>query len=70
MSVSLHDSKVRIGLGDLVRDANARLVVSGDADASYVVECVDRPLRAGDCHANAEVRAVNDLAALIGAPVA
>ena len=67
MAASLNDAEVGVCLCDLVRYADARLVVAGDAKTANIVERVDRPLGAGDGHADAEVCSVYDFAAFVGA---
>lgn len=54
VTVSFNDAEVGIGLDDLVRDADARLVVAGNAESADVIERVDRSLGAGDGHADGE----------------
>ena len=70
MTASLHDAEVGIGLGDLIRDANARLVVAGDTNTANIVENIDLPFSARNRPADCEVRAVDDLAAFVGATCA
>ena len=65
-----HDAEVGVRLYDLIGDGDARLVVAANTNTANVVERVDRPLGAGDGHADAEVRSVDDLAAFVGATVA
>ena len=67
MAASLNDAEVGVGLHDLVRYADARLVVAGDAKTANIVERVDRPLGSGDGHTDAEVCSVYDFSAFVGA---
>ena len=60
------NAEVGVGLRDGVDDGDGAALVGGDAHAADVIEDVERPLGSGQAHADGEIGAVDDLAALVG----